>query len=73
VQIRDVLWDELQARLQADIFQGILLEIVQLISKDLSEHMAGGSTKVLVAGYRHFWYLITAFLEPCTQIAMPET
>jgi len=34
-EVRDVIRDELKGRLTGDIYQGILLEIVKLIGKDI--------------------------------------
>jgi len=61
-EVRDVIWDELNGRLSPDIFQGILLEIVQLISKDLQDIFLG-DTQNLILGFRHYTYLIAEFLK----------
>ncbi len=61
-EIRDVLIIDLHDRLQPDVFQGILLEIVSVISKDICD-LYQGETTSLVLGHKHITYLIDQFMQ----------
>ena len=54
--------DELRERLQPDVFQGILLELVSVISKDIRDLFVDDIAQ-LVLGHKHITYLFDEFMQ----------
>ena len=70
------LFQQLNARLQSDIYRGILLEVVQRIINDIQISLMQGdsvTSSSLLLAHAHFAFLFKEFLGKDSVLASPTT